>query len=93
MKRRRWIDYGYNVADSERLPMLLAAVKVDLGEDARQVLADAGFRSEAVFEQVKDSPGELIVALGRESRQDVQIDAERHPYTAQMDARLKTPQG
>ena len=42
-----------NASDGERLPMMLAAVKANLGEDARQVLADAGFRSEAVFEQLK----------------------------------------
>lgn len=35
-------------------------------------------------EQLKDSPGELIVALG--------IDAERYPRTAAMDVRPKTPQ-
>jgi hypothetical protein len=29
--------------DSERLPVLLAAVMANLGEDANQVLADVGF--------------------------------------------------
>ena len=82
-----------NAADSDRLPVLLAAVKANLGTDADQVLADAGFRSEAVFEQLKDSPSELIVALGREGKQAVAIDAEQYPHTAAMDAKLKTPQG
>ena len=82
-----------NAADSDRLPVWLAAVKANLGTDADQVLADAGFRSEAVFEQLKDSPSELIVALGRQGKQAVAIDAEQYPHTAAMDAKLKTPQG
>ena len=82
-----------NAADSDRLPVLLAAVRANLGQDADQVLADAGFRSEAVFEQLKDNPSELIVALGREGKQALSVDAEQHPHTAVMDARLKTPEG
>jgi hypothetical protein len=82
-----------NAADSDRLPVLLAAVRANLGQDADQVLADAGFRSEAVFEQLKHSPSELIVALGREGKQAVSIDAEQHPHTAAMDAKLRTPKG
>lgn len=82
-----------NAADSDRLPVLLGAVRANLGQDADQVLADAGFRSEAVFEQLKDSSGELIVALGREGKRAVSIDAEQYPHTAAMDAKLKTPQG
>ncbi|MBS0609620.1 MAG: transposase, partial [Proteobacteria bacterium] len=86
-------ELSNNAADSDGLPVLLAAVKANLGEDAGQVLADAGFRSEAVFEQLKDSPSELIVALGREGKQELQIDAEQYPHTAEIGARLKTPQG
>lgn len=86
-------ELNKNAADSDRLPMLLQAVKANLGKDADQVLADARFRSEAVFEQLKDCPSELIVALGREGKQAVAIDAQKYPRTAAMDARLKTPQG
>lgn len=86
-------ELSNTAADSDRLPVLLAAVKANLGEDAEQVLADAGFRSEAVFEQLKDSPSELIVALGREGKQAVSIDTEQYPHTAAMDAKVRTPQG
>ena len=82
-----------NAADSERLPVLLAAVKANLEQDAQQVLADAGFRSEAVFEQLKDSPSELIVALGREGKQAMSIESEQYPHTAAMDAKLRTRRG
>jgi hypothetical protein len=46
-----------------------------------------------VFAQLKDSPSELIVALGRQGKQDLQINAQQYPHTAAMDARLKTAQG
>lgn len=57
------------------------------------MLADAGFRSEAVFEQIKDSPSKLIMAQGREGRQDLEIGAQKYPHSAAMDAKLKTPEG
>lgn len=76
-----------------KVPVLLQALKANVGKDAQQVLADAGFRSEAVFGQLKDSPSELIVALGREGKQSLEIDAQEYPHTAAMDAKLKTPQG
>jgi len=86
-------ELSNNVSDSDRLPVLLAAVKANVGDDAQQVLADAGFRSEAVFEQLKDSPSELIVALGREGKAAVTIDESKYPNTVAMDAKLKSAQG
>lgn len=77
-----------DASDSDRLPVLLAAIKANLGQDPRQVLADAGFRSEAVFTQLRDSSSELIVALGREGKQAVAIDVVRYPHTAAMASRL-----
>jgi transposase len=79
-----------NGADSTRLPDLLAAVKVTTGADAAQVLADAGFRSEAVFEALKDHPSELIVALGREGKQQLAIDPRTRPHTAAMAQKFTT---
>jgi hypothetical protein len=86
-------ELSNNAADNDRLPVLLAQVKATLGDDAKQVLADAGFRSESVFERLKDCPSELIVALGREGKQDLEIDAQKYPHSAVMDAKLKTPEG
>lgn len=77
-------------ADSGELPVMLNAVWASLGSDAAQVLADAGYRSEAVFEQLRDHPSELVVALGREGREQVQIDSRKYPCTAAMAARLQT---
>ena len=77
-------------ADSTRLPPLLEAVKETTGADAAQDLADAGFRSEAVFEKLKDHPTELIVALGRERKKQIAIDARKRPRTAAMAEKFKT---
>ena len=74
-------------------PVLLEAVHQNLNAQPVQALADAGFRGEAVFEQLKDSPVELIVALGREGKQDATIDAKRYPRTADMAAKLRSDEG
>jgi transposase len=83
-------ELSNNGADSTRLPELLAAVKATTGADAAQVLADAGFRSEAVLEVLRDHPSELIVALGREGKQQLAIDPHRRPRTAAMAQKFAT---
>lgn len=80
-------------ADSQALPGMLAAVKSNTGEMPAQTLADAGFRSEAVLAKVADHHGEVIVALGREGREDAKVNAQTHPHTAAMAVKLKTEQG
>jgi transposase len=80
-------------ADSGELPAMLNAVRANLHADAAQVLADAGYRSEAVFEHLKAHPSELVVALGREGKQEVKIDAGKSPCTAAMASKLQTDQG
>ena len=82
-----------NAADSGQLPGVLQAVKANLTTDAGQALADAGYRSEAVFEQLKDHPTELVVALGREGKQQVEIDSDKYPHTAAMAIKLQTKEG
>jgi transposase len=82
-----------NAADSDRLPPLLQAVAANMGTLPQQALADAGFRSEATLAKVADLPCEVIVALGREGREQAAIDAEKHPHTVAMAARLQTAAG
>ena len=77
-------------ADSGQLPAVLSAVKRDAGADPEQVLADAGYRSEDAFEQLQDHPAELIVALGREGRNDIAIDAKKRPLCAAMAEKFKS---
>ena len=70
---------------------MLAAVKSNTGEVPAQTLADAEFRSEAVLAELADHHGEIIVALGREGREDAKVNAL--PHTAAMAAKLKREQG
>lgn len=77
-------------ADSRQLPGMLEAVRQTTGNDPRQVLADAGYRSEAVFEVLQGHPTDLVVALGREGKREVSIDAKRRPLTAAMAEKFRS---
>ena len=83
-----------NVAsDAAELPRMIDAVQANLGQAPAQALADTGYRAEAVFERYAESGTELIVALGREGKQQLQFDAARNPYTAAMAAKLQSDEG
>ena len=83
-------------SDVQQLPMVLSAVKAHTGAHANQVLADAGYRSEAVMaELAKTQPDtELVIALGREGKVLAKPrDAQRYPHTVAMAAKFDTEQG
>ena len=80
-------------ADSALLPTMLAAVQRNTGQEPEVLLADAGYRSEAVLAQLSEHKVEVIVALGREGKKQSQIDADKHPHTAAMAAKLQTQPG
>ena len=83
-------------SDVQQLPMVLDAVKANTGEAPSQVLADAGYRSEAVMAQLaKNQPEtELVIALGREGKVLVKPrDANRYPHTVAMAAKFETERG
>lgn len=86
-------ELSNNAADSGRLPDLLVAVQANLKQNPSQTLADAGFRSEAVLEQLANGSCDIIVALGREGRENATIDADKYPHTAAMARRLQTDEG
>ena len=82
-------------SDVQQLPMVLGAVKANTGSSATQVLADAGYRSEAVMaELAKTEPEtELVIALGREGKVLAKPrDAQRYPHTVAMAAKFETEQ-
>src|SRR5882672_153852 len=83
-------ELSNNAADNDRLPALLDAVQSTAGSLPQQALADAGFRAEASFEKRAAMPCEVIVALGREGRTQVAIDADRYPHSAAMAQRLQS---
>lgn len=80
-------------SDVQQLPMMLAAVKAHTESNAAQVLADAGYRSEAVMAELAQAlpDTELVIALGREGKQQAKPrDAQHYPYTVAMQAKFQT---
>jgi hypothetical protein len=82
-----------SASDAGELPTMLQAVQDNLGELPEQVLADTGYKAEAVFEALARSGCELIVAVGREGKDPLRFDPERSPHTAAMAAKLQTAPG
>ena len=83
-------------SDVQQLPMVLAAVTAHTGSAAGQVLADAGYRSEAVMAQLATTQPdtELVIALGREGKVLAKPrDARRYPHTTAMAAKFETAKG
>lgn len=79
-----------NASDVRELPRMVEAVKDALGAYPEQTLADAGYRSEAVFEALVGRT-DLVVAIGREGKSHRPINGAVLPRTAQMGAKMKTP--
>ena len=83
-----------NVAsDAAELPRMIDAVQANLGSAPAQALADTGYRAEAVFERYAGAATELVVALGRECKEQLKFDPQRNPHTAAMAAKLQTDAG
>ena len=79
-------ELGNNASDvSELLPMI-EAVAANLAQAHEQGLADAGYRSEAVFEQLAGSAIDAVIALGREG-QALRRDRPRDPPAHSSDGR------
>ena len=70
-----------NAADMGQLVPMLKAVKANTGKDPEQALADAGYRNEKNFQDLADSPTVLVVAMGREGKRCLEIDAKKNPHT------------
>jgi transposase len=82
-------------SDVHQLPMVLGAVKANTGSSATQVLADAGYRSEAVMAElaITEPDTELVIALGREGKVLAKPrDAQRYPHTVTMAAKFESEQ-
>jgi transposase len=86
-------ELGNNAADCGQWLPMLQAVKDNLGALPKQGLADAGYRSEENFAKAPHPQMDLVVALGREGKQQVQVDAEAYPYTAAMAMKFQTEDG
>lgn len=82
-----------NAADNDELLPMIEAVKSNLGELPKRVLADSGYRSEQAFAAVEEKRVEALVALRREGKDQTAIDPKDYPATARMAERLATPEG
>jgi hypothetical protein len=78
-----------NASDVRELPTMVQAVKDTLGTCPDQTLADAGYRSEAVFAALAGCT-DLVVAIGREGKGHRAINEASLPLTAAMVAKMKT---
>lgn len=82
--------------DVHQLVPVLQAVQANTETCPQQVLADAGYRSEAVMAELAQSQPdtELVIALGREGREQAKPkDAQRYPHTLAMQAKFQTEEG
>lgn len=82
-------------AHVQQLPMVLGAVQTHAGSQPAQLLADAGYRSEAVMAKLAQAypDTELVIALGREDKaRAAPKDAKRYPHTVAMAAKFQTEQ-
>jgi transposase len=78
-----------NASDVRELPTMVETVKDALGSYPQQTLADAGYRSEAVFVALAGCT-DLVVAIGREGKSHRPINEASLPLTAAMAAKMKT---
>ena len=75
---------------------MVDAVKENLGLLPKRVLGDAGFRSEDGFAKLatqKYEGMEVLVALGREGKDQAAIDPKLYPATVRMAERLASKEG
>jgi transposase len=80
-------------ADNAQLIPMIEATKETTGEIPQQVVADAGYRSEANFERAEAMKVEVIVALGREGKTETPEVSSTNAATLRMKDKLTTAEG
>ena len=84
---------GAKANDVEQLLPMLDAVEETLGEKPQEVLADAGYCSEANLRELEKRDIDGYVALGREGKKQAAVDPAKRPATGRMKKRLETEAG
>jgi transposase len=87
---------GNNAADNGELVPMVEAVKETFAELPNRVLGDSGFRSEDAFAKLETENYEgmeVLVALGREGKDQAAIDPKEYPATVRMAERLASKEG
>ena len=81
-------------SDTDMLVAMIEEVEQQLGATPEEVVADAGYKSEANFERLEQKGVQGYVALRRERKADASYDrAGEGPATQRMNARMKSDQG
>ena len=87
------VEVSCNASDQGRLTPLAKEVEATHGRRPETVLADAGYCNEADLAELKALGVDGHVALGREGRREVEVDAQKHPAKAAMAEKLATEAG
>ena len=80
-------------SDSAQLLPMVKVAAHNVGTQPARVLADAGYRCEESFVALEQQGIEALVALGREGKAALNLDAERSPASARMLQKLNTEAG
>ena len=86
-------EVSSNASDQGRMLPLVDEVQAAHGERPGSVLADAGYCNEADLEALEARGVDGYVALGREGRRAVAVNAAKHPAKARMAEKLATQAG
>ena len=84
---------GAQANDVEQLLPMLDAVAESLGAPPAEVLADAGYASEANLQELEERGIAGYVALGREGKKQATVDSTKLPATDRMKKKLETEAG
>ena len=87
------VEVSSNASDQGRLTPLVQEVESTHGRRPAMVLADAGYCNEADLAKLQALGVDGHVALGREGRRALEVDAEKHPAKAAMAKKLATEAG
>ena len=86
-------EVSSNASDQGRMLPLVDEVQAAHGERPGSVLTDAGYCNEADLEALEARGVDGYVALGREGRRAVAVNAAKHPAKARMAKKLATSAG
>ena len=86
-------EVSSNASDQGWILPLVEEVRTTFGEQPETVLADAGYCNEGDLAVLEERAVDTYVALGREGKQEVGVNADQYPATARMGKKLATSAG
>ena len=83
-------EVSSNANDQGRMVPLVDEVEATHGERPETVLADAGYCNEDDLQALEARGVDGYVALGREGKHEIRVNAAKHPAKARMAQKLST---